>query len=273
MNITIDRNGTRYGPYTLEQIKEYLNNGSVSQGDWAWYEGCANWLQVKEIVSSATPASKLPPPPITNPSATNLYVATSGTSQLLKTLGMSQYEDVFRQNNIQEEQLLELTDSDLEKMGIESMGHRKAIISGIHNTHVSADMERCRMTINLIVRWYFRLAVIAALILLPIIWILFPIMYSISPERELGVNTIGQAIGSSLLLSLACLVLSVVGYLYMLPTIIAWKRANEYRWAILIVNTLFGITFIVWIILLAVALDLIDPILASVLAVLAPHKK
>ena len=61
MNITIDRNGTRYGPYTLEEIKDYLGHGNVHGSDWAWYEGCADWMPVKEVLLLAcTPAQSLP---------------------------------------------------------------------------------------------------------------------------------------------------------------------------------------------------------------------
>jgi hypothetical protein len=80
MNITIDRNGTKHGPYTLEQIKEYLGNGTFNEDDWAWYEGSTDWLPIKDIITPATtppPPLKLapPPPPVvplkSNPSGPN----------------------------------------------------------------------------------------------------------------------------------------------------------------------------------------------------------
>jgi hypothetical protein len=60
MNITIQRDGQNYGPYTLDQIHEYLANGTVSESDWAWYEGCTDWLPVGNVISLLT----LPPLPL-----------------------------------------------------------------------------------------------------------------------------------------------------------------------------------------------------------------
>ena len=48
----------------------------------------------------------------------------------LSSLGLSQYETLFRQNDIDAEILSELTDGDLEKFGV-SFGHRKRLLKGI----------------------------------------------------------------------------------------------------------------------------------------------
>jgi class 3 adenylate cyclase len=48
----------------------------------------------------------------------------------LRSLGLEQYEPVFRQNEIDHEVLPELTDADLEKLGV-PMGHRKRLVRAI----------------------------------------------------------------------------------------------------------------------------------------------
>ena len=48
----------------------------------------------------------------------------------LRGLGLSQYETLFRQNDIDAEVLSELTDGDLEKFGV-SFGHRKRLLKAI----------------------------------------------------------------------------------------------------------------------------------------------
>jgi len=48
----------------------------------------------------------------------------------LRSLGLSQYEAEFRRNDIDAEVLLELTDADLEKIGV-SLGHRKRLLKAI----------------------------------------------------------------------------------------------------------------------------------------------
>ena len=48
----------------------------------------------------------------------------------MRSLGLSQYETLFRQNDIDAEVLSELTDGDLEKFGV-SFGHRKRLLKAI----------------------------------------------------------------------------------------------------------------------------------------------
>ena len=48
----------------------------------------------------------------------------------LRSLGLGQYEAAFRDNEIDAEVLLELTDGDLEKLGV-LLGHRKRLLKAI----------------------------------------------------------------------------------------------------------------------------------------------
>ena len=50
----------------------------------------------------------------------------------LRSLGLGQYEAVFRESEIDPEVLLELTDADLEKLGV-PLGHRKRLLKAISN--------------------------------------------------------------------------------------------------------------------------------------------
>ena len=50
----------------------------------------------------------------------------------LRSLGLGQYETLFRQNDIDAEVLSELTEGDLEKFGV-SFGHRKRLLKAIAN--------------------------------------------------------------------------------------------------------------------------------------------
>jgi hypothetical protein len=47
----------------------------------------------------------------------------------LQNIGLEQYADRFQENNIDVSVLPTLTDEDLKELGIESLGHRKAIIA------------------------------------------------------------------------------------------------------------------------------------------------
>ena len=48
----------------------------------------------------------------------------------LRDLGLSRYEEAFRDNDIDAEVLADLTETDLEKLGI-SLGHRKKLLKAI----------------------------------------------------------------------------------------------------------------------------------------------
>jgi uncharacterized RDD family membrane protein YckC len=49
MFIHIHREGQNYGPYTLEELKQYLASGHVLRSDHAWYEGAADWQTLERI--------------------------------------------------------------------------------------------------------------------------------------------------------------------------------------------------------------------------------
>ena len=60
MNIYIHKDGTQYGPYTLEQLQQYIQKGSFTVQDQACYDG-QNWVtvaQVPGISQAATPQAQ-----------------------------------------------------------------------------------------------------------------------------------------------------------------------------------------------------------------------
>ena len=48
----------------------------------------------------------------------------------LRGLGLGQYEQAFRDNDVDAEVLPELAEADLEKLGVASLGHRKQAAQG-----------------------------------------------------------------------------------------------------------------------------------------------
>ncbi len=49
MQITINRDGDNHGPYSIEQTRELLANGTLQESDLAHYEGAADWLPLKDV--------------------------------------------------------------------------------------------------------------------------------------------------------------------------------------------------------------------------------
>ena len=62
MQVHIDRNGERYGPYSIEDINAYLANGTLLLADLAWQDGMTDWLPVSQIPSVVIPGGSVATP-------------------------------------------------------------------------------------------------------------------------------------------------------------------------------------------------------------------
>ncbi len=60
MNITINRNGQHFGPYTLEQAQAYVASGQLLLTDMAFVEGTTVWVQLRVVLGVPEPP-ELPP--------------------------------------------------------------------------------------------------------------------------------------------------------------------------------------------------------------------
>ena len=67
MDIHIQRDGQQMGPYTLEQINEYLSQDSLLATDYAWHEGLPQWVPLNEIAGVASNQAVASVPPSSNP--------------------------------------------------------------------------------------------------------------------------------------------------------------------------------------------------------------
>ncbi len=73
MKIWISRNGQSHGPYSIEQLQQWLTGGQVSQHDQAWHEG-HQWRPLGDVLRDA--GCVLPPPPPLAASAFPLFTAS-----------------------------------------------------------------------------------------------------------------------------------------------------------------------------------------------------
>lgn len=60
MHIHIQRDGREIGPYTLEQINDYLAQGTLFATDHAWHEGLPEWVPLNEIAGVASNQAIVP---------------------------------------------------------------------------------------------------------------------------------------------------------------------------------------------------------------------
>ena len=61
--IHISRDGQSFGPYTVEEARAYLAEGSLAPSDMAWQEGAAEWVPLEQLVGGAATVrakSKMP---------------------------------------------------------------------------------------------------------------------------------------------------------------------------------------------------------------------
>ena len=82
MLLHFDRDGDPFGPYPLEEAREYLKRGEILPTDQAWFEGAADWMSVVEVPGMiGTTAGAPPPPPPAPAQVTEVAYYTSATTK------------------------------------------------------------------------------------------------------------------------------------------------------------------------------------------------
>ena len=55
MQIHVSRDGQQFGPYTLDEVKQYLAAGNLKPTDRAWYDGAPDWMSITQVPGVAVP--------------------------------------------------------------------------------------------------------------------------------------------------------------------------------------------------------------------------
>ena len=88
MLLHFTRAGEAFGPYPLEEAREYLKKGQILPTDQAWYEGAPGWMNVTEVpgvIGTAAPGAPPPPTPAAAPVQTEVVARyTSDTTKFNK---------------------------------------------------------------------------------------------------------------------------------------------------------------------------------------------
>lgn len=66
MQVWIGRNGERFGPYTEDDVRQWLRDGTCRPDELGWYEGMTDWRPLGELFPDARPepAANATPPPV-----------------------------------------------------------------------------------------------------------------------------------------------------------------------------------------------------------------
>lgn len=72
MQIYLVENGKSVGPFSIENVRQRLQDGELSRNDLAWYEGLADWIPLSEVPGlEVAPPPPPPAAPTPRPSAVN----------------------------------------------------------------------------------------------------------------------------------------------------------------------------------------------------------
>jgi hypothetical protein len=63
MKIYIAQHGQKLGPCSLEDVNNYLSDGTFSLSDLAWYEGLDAWIPITSVPGILIPSAPEPQPP------------------------------------------------------------------------------------------------------------------------------------------------------------------------------------------------------------------
>ena len=85
MNLYLTRDGQTFGPYTVEQAREYLNAGQFLEQDFALFEGQTEWQSLGQLLASA----ELPQPVQEAPLAETLSAAGQSRTPVASSSGDS----------------------------------------------------------------------------------------------------------------------------------------------------------------------------------------
>ena len=64
MNLYLSRQGQTFGPYTVDQAREYLAAGQFFPNDHALFEGQTEWNSLGELIGTEAPQAEAEPSPV-----------------------------------------------------------------------------------------------------------------------------------------------------------------------------------------------------------------
>ncbi len=157
---------------------------------------------------------------------------------------LDRYTSLFQRHDIETRELFSMNDLELEKLGIESTGHRKRLIEAVAQYRIEiknkkAEQERSesKELTKKILTGYIIFSFFIAIILQVTI-------------TEKSLTDTFWLLDGLLIAAALCA--------FMIPSIIAWWRGVEFKWWILIANVFLGGTGLGWVACFFFSLSKID---------------
>ena len=102
MQLHIHRDGQQFGPYTIEETKKYLQEGTIVPTDLAWFEGASGWMpiaQIQELRSSTPPPLPAQAFPTSHPTST-LNDPTEAVTSFIASYNGAKSKNIWALNEI-----------------------------------------------------------------------------------------------------------------------------------------------------------------------------
>ena len=75
--VYIARDGQPTGPFSINQLRTMIAQGSLSVSDLAWHEGAIDWMPVAQLLPGESTGSPPPPPALPGPQMSRLGLVGS----------------------------------------------------------------------------------------------------------------------------------------------------------------------------------------------------
>ena len=88
MEIYVNREGTQYGPFGIDDINTYLQDGNFSPTDLAWHAGLAEWVPISSLEGVQVPEWGNDEPAESEPEAVTIVAGSSKKKKIIIYAGV-----------------------------------------------------------------------------------------------------------------------------------------------------------------------------------------
>jgi membrane protein YdbS with pleckstrin-like domain len=83
MSIVINKDGLQLGPYSLEQARTLVLDGTIDADDWAWPDGATEWVQLRNVPGFTAAKPAVPPAKPATPAQPTAAVVSAAEEEEL----------------------------------------------------------------------------------------------------------------------------------------------------------------------------------------------
>src|SRR5690349_1597296 len=73
--VYVSKDGQPTGPFSIDQLRAMVAQGSVPDSELAWHEGATGWIPVAELLRGSGGVASITPPPLTGRASPRIGLA------------------------------------------------------------------------------------------------------------------------------------------------------------------------------------------------------